>query len=162
MHQVPKSGDEYDKPKRKRGKAKSYFGGNITAKQKRAQERALEAIFAKVGATADWATLLVNYRAFVATSGKVREPIFDSAKTDQRLLAALGHGGEAGEVANTVKKLMFRVKVGPRPLPKDWREKLVLELGDDFWYFMLVLISFNISLDEVLYCNMDKLVKRGR
>lgn len=143
--------------------AKSYYGGEITERQKRAHEKKLEAILDAAEHAPELTQIMAHYRAFVSYSGKQREPfVTGSHKADQRFLAALGHGGEAGEVVNIVKKLMFRVKVGGRKLSAVDRRKLILELGDDFWYFMLNLIAFDISFEEVVMDNMRKLVNRGR
>jgi NTP pyrophosphatase (non-canonical NTP hydrolase) len=143
---------------------KSYFGGEITARQKKAHEKKLANILRGAEKfSLSTANVMDQYRAFVAFSGKQRKPYATgSEKIDQRFLSALGLAGEAGEVANLVKKIMFRSKAGARKLPKELRDKLLAELGDTFWYFMLVLIAFGIDFKEVPMGNMRKLVARGR
>jgi len=44
---------------------------------------------------------------------------------------ALGLAGEAGEVANKVKKLM---RDGVNNMPDNWRDDIASEIGDVLWY----------------------------
>lgn len=66
---------------------------------------------------------------------------------------ALGIAGEAGEVADYVKKV-----VGHRH-PLD-REKMAKELGDVLWYLAVLAERFGYSLDQVAQMNVDKLRRR--
>ena len=66
---------------------------------------------------------------------------------------ALGIAGEAGEVADYVKKV-----VGHRH-PLD-REKMAKELGDVLWYLTILAQRFGFSLEEVARLNVEKLRKR--
>lgn len=68
-------------------------------------------------------------------------------------LAALGLAGETGEVIDIIKKYRFHDK----PLDK---EHLTEELGDVFWYFVLLANAFKIPLDEIMDYNTAKLQKR--
>lgn len=67
--------------------------------------------------------------------------------------AALGLNGEAGEVADIIKKTVF----GGHPMD---REKLILELGDVMWYLAEAARGLNISLDEIMMKNIQKLEVR--
>lgn len=69
------------------------------------------------------------------------------------LLGGLGLAGEAGEVADLVKKVIFHGNAFDR-------DKLVKELGDVRWYFELVCEATGITMDEVERTNADKLRKR--
>ena len=73
------------------------------------------------------------------------------------LTAALGLTGEAGEFADHVKKLIFH---GKNDYYTDRREKMILELGDVMWYVMQGCRGLNISLEELIQCNVDKLSER--
>ena len=66
---------------------------------------------------------------------------------------ALGLAGEAGEVADYIKKGVYQGHV----LKPD---KLVEELGDVLWYVALVADAGGISLDDVARANIDKLWAR--
>ncbi len=66
---------------------------------------------------------------------------------------ALGLSGEAGEVANLVKKGVFH----QHGLNK---EKIKEELGDVLWYISALCTALDLSLEEVMEKNINKLLKR--
>jgi len=69
------------------------------------------------------------------------------------LNGALGLTGEAGEVADLIKKEIFhghKFKV----------EDLIKELGDVCWYLALTCHSIGVSLEYVMEQNIEKLKKR--
>jgi NTP pyrophosphatase (non-canonical NTP hydrolase) len=73
----------------------------------------------------------------------------------------LGLAGEAGEVANKVKKIM-RDHQGI--LTDEYREFLKGELGDVMWYIASIASEAGLSLDEIAIKNIEKLdsrLKRG-
>lgn len=70
---------------------------------------------------------------------------------------ALGLAGEAGEVANLVKKIQ-RDHNGS--LTPEMRSKLIDELGDVLWYIAAMCVELQISLDYVAGRNVEKLQKR--
>ena len=55
-----------------------------------------------------------------------------------------------------VKKMVFQGK----PWNHDNREHLVIELGDVMWYVMQACAALNVTLDEVIEGNVEKLKKR--
>jgi NTP pyrophosphatase (non-canonical NTP hydrolase) len=69
----------------------------------------------------------------------------------------LGLAGEAGEVANIVKKIQ-RDHGGV--LNDDVRAKLMDELGDVLWYISACADELEITLEEIAEYNVDKLAKR--
>lgn len=69
------------------------------------------------------------------------------------LIGALGLCGEAGEVADTIKKW----KAQGHALDPD---KVIEEIGDVLWYIALVATSLNYSLCEVATLNIEKLKLR--
>jgi len=69
----------------------------------------------------------------------------------------MGLAGEAGEVANQVKKV-FRDTNGK--LTPEAREQLIDELGDVLWYVAMVAYELNIPLHRVAGKNLLKLEKR--
>lgn len=77
-----------------------------------------------------------------------------AATTDARLANfALGLTGEAGEVADALKKHLFHGK----PLDS---EALLLELGDCAWYLATLAHELGFTLDEVFARNVQKLRAR--
>lgn len=76
----------------------------------------------------------------------------NSAK-DNLINAALGLTGEAGEVADLVKKYIYH----GHDLDID---KLVKELGDVLWYIAQACRSINVPMDTVAIKNIEKLLDR--
>ena len=79
----------------------------------------------------------------------------------QIALAYLGLGlaGEAGEVANLLKKL-YRDGDG-QPTPEQL-EALAAEFGDCLWYIAMLCEETGLWLNEVAHGNLDKLAERAR
>lgn len=75
---------------------------------------------------------------------------------DSVMNAVLGLAGEAGEVADVVKKAYFHTE-------KDLSfhiDKLRLELGDVMFYWLKIMDLFNLSVKEILDANREKLESR--
>ena len=66
---------------------------------------------------------------------------------------ALGLAGEAGEIANAIKKSVFH-QHGIN------KEKLAEELGDVLWYVSAICSKLDINLEDVMQQNIEKLKKR--
>ncbi len=73
------------------------------------------------------------------------------------LYPTLGLCGEAGEVAEKIKK-MIRDDGGV--LSDDRREALAKELGDVMWYVAQVATEANLDLDQIAEANLAKLLSR--
>lgn len=73
--------------------------------------------------------------------------------TDSVTMGIMGLCGEAGEVADLIKKSMFH----GHKLDLD---KLKLELGDVLWYIAALATSLGMSLDEIAVGNIAKLQLR--
>lgn len=69
----------------------------------------------------------------------------------------LGLAGEAGEVAEKVKKII-RDKDGV--VDEEAREALKKELGDVLWYVAQLSTEFGLQLDDVAEGNIEKLYSR--
>ena len=69
----------------------------------------------------------------------------------------LGLAGEAGEVANIVKKIQ-RDYGGT--ITDDTRAKLKDELGDVLWYISACADELGLTLTEIAEFNVEKLAKR--
>tara|TARA_R110002110_G_scaffold380450_1_gene591207 strand:+ start:88 stop:465 length:378 start_codon:yes stop_codon:yes gene_type:complete len=75
------------------------------------------------------------------------------------LYPALGLAGEAGEVANKVKKL---IRDGPDGRPDDWREQISSEIGDVLWYCAALATDLNLTLGMIAAQNEKKLSDRHK
>ena len=73
------------------------------------------------------------------------------------LYPALGLAGEAGEVANKVKKVM---RDGVENQPDNWKEQIASEIGDVLWYCAALATDLNVSLGMIASLNEKKLQDR--
>lgn len=69
----------------------------------------------------------------------------------------LGLAGEAGEVAEIIKRII-RDEEGL--IDERVKSELLKELGDVLWYLSQLATEFNISLDEIAAKNIEKLKDR--
>ena len=93
---------------------------------------------------------------FVALSERMVELDRKGANIERLLTAGVGINAEAGEFLEIVKKMIFQGK----PFNEDNREHLIIELGDVMWYVAQACIALEISFDEVIARNVQKLAKR--
>jgi NTP pyrophosphatase (non-canonical NTP hydrolase) len=93
---------------------------------------------------------------FVALADRLVTLDEKGANIERLLTAAVGINAEGGEFMEIVKKMVFQGKT--------WNEEtrihLIKELGDTLWYVAQACIALNVSFDEVVQTNMDKLMKR--
>lgn len=75
------------------------------------------------------------------------------------LYPALGMAGEAGEVANKVKKL---VRDGLDAQPEEWRTNIAKEIGDVLWYCAALARDLDVPLSVIAAQNKDKLLERKK
>ena len=67
-----------------------------------------------------------------------------------------GLAGEAGEVADMWKKIKFHWL----EYNQETREKLIKELGDICWYLFSVADVLDVSMEEIINKNIEKLKNR--
>ena len=92
----------------------------------------------------------------------------DFAFYDGITYATLGLCGEAGELANHIKKLIrdsgmpadHDVQIDDQYMTEDMRSSLVLEAGDILWYLANFCNDIGFSLSEVAEMNLEKLRRR--
>jgi len=76
--------------------------------------------------------------------------------TERLLTAAVGMSAEAGEFTEIIKKIVFQGK----PVNQENLFHLKRELGDIMWYVSQACIGLDISIEEVIQMNFEKLSTR--
>ncbi len=76
--------------------------------------------------------------------------------TERLLTAAVGMSAEAGEFTEIVKKIVFQGK----PVNEENLFHLKRELGDIMWYVSQACLGLDISIEEVIQMNFEKLSAR--
>ena len=76
--------------------------------------------------------------------------------TERLLTAAVGMSAEAGEFTEIIKKIVFQGK----PVNEENLFHLKRELGDIMWYVSQACIGLDISIEEVIQMNFEKLSAR--
>lgn len=78
-------------------------------------------------------------------------------KDNNFVYPTLGLAGEAGEVAEKIKKVL---RDGDGIVSDEKREEIKKELGDVLWYLANLSTELKISLDDVALKNIEKLQSR--
>ena len=94
-----------------------------------------------------------DYQCFIESVSSLDSK---GANIERLLTAAVGISAEGGEFMEIVKKMVFQGK----PWDEHNRKHLIIELGDVMWYVMQACMALDVSLDEVVEGNVDKLKKR--
>ena len=94
-----------------------------------------------------------DYQCFIESVSSLDSK---GANIERLLTAAVGISAEGGEFMEIVKKMVFQGK----PWDDHNRKHLVIELGDVMWYVMQACMALNITLDDVIAGNVEKLKKR--
>ena len=71
----------------------------------------------------------------------------------------LGLTGEAGEVANKVKKI---IRDGSDSKDEKLVSEIKAEIGDCLWYIAVLADDFNIKLSDIANTNIEKLANRQK
>lgn len=93
----------------------------------------------------------MSFRDYDREAARTRNT--DTPPQQRATNAALGLAGEAGEVADLIKKNVFHGR--PLDVPD-----LLAELGDVLWYLSWLADLHGSSLEEVASRNIDKLRRR--
>ena len=87
---------------------------------------------------------------------RIQELRGEGFETHRLLTAAVGMSAESGEFTEVVKKIIFQGK----PVNEENMFHLKRELGDIMWYVAQACMGLNISLDDIIEMNVDKLKSR--
>ncbi|AOV58680.1 MazG [Synechococcus phage S-CAM3] len=93
---------------------------------------------------------------FVDFADRIGELDRQGANIERLLTAGVGINAEGGEFLEIIKKMVFQGK----PWNEDNREHLIIELGDIMWYVAQATQALEVSFDEVIETNVNKLKKR--
>jgi NTP pyrophosphatase (non-canonical NTP hydrolase) len=91
--------------------------------------------------------------AFFDSLDKIEE---QGIAPERILTASIGMSSEAGEFSDIIKKIVFQGK----EVNEETIRHLKLELGDVMWYISQACMALNVSLEEVIRMNIEKLEKR--
>ena len=94
-----------------------------------------------------------DYKSFIESLSILD---FQGANPHRLTTAAVGISAEGGEFMEIVKKMVFQGK----PWNDDNREHLIIELGDIMWYVMQACAALDVSIEDVIAGNVEKLKKR--
>ena len=94
-----------------------------------------------------------DFKSFI---GSLTDLDGKGANINRLTTAAVGISAEGGEFMEIVKKMVFQGK----PWNADNREHLIIELGDVLWYVAQACMALEVSFDDVVAGNVEKLKKR--
>ena len=80
----------------------------------------------------------------------------EGVKLTHLLTFALGASGEIGETIEIIKKCMFQGK----PFDDDAKARILSEISDCHWYFAQFCIAMNVSFEDIMQINYEKLSAR--
>ncbi len=90
---------------------------------------------------------------------KSRETAIYPNKDNNFIYPTLGLSGEAGEIAEKIKKVLRDDK---GIIGKEKKEEIKKELGDVLWYISQLATELGLSLDEIALENINKLTSRKK
>ena len=93
---------------------------------------------------------------FVDFADRIGELDREGANIERLLTSGVGINAEGGEFLEIIKKMVFQGK----PWNEDNREHLIIELGDVMWYVAQACMALEVSFDDVIETNVNKLKKR--
>ena len=93
---------------------------------------------------------------FVDFADRIGELDRQGANIERLLTSGVGINAEGGEFLEIIKKMVFQGK----PWNEDNREHLIIELGDIMWYVAQATQALDITFDQVIEMNVNKLKKR--
>ena len=95
-------------------------------------------------------------QSYPSFASRVHDLAEDGVYTERLLTAAVGLCAESGEFTEIVKKMVFQGK----PANEDNFYHMKRELGDIMWYFMQACMALDVSPEEIIEMNVEKLKSR--
>tara|TARA_S200002703_G_scaffold160023_1_gene176154 strand:- start:10885 stop:11286 length:402 start_codon:yes stop_codon:yes gene_type:complete len=89
-------------------------------------------------------------------AARIYELAEDGVPTERLLTAAVGMSAESGEFTEIIKKIIFQGK----PVNEENLFHLKREMGDIMWYFMQACLALDVSPEEIIEMNVEKLMAR--
>ena len=93
---------------------------------------------------------------YTSFANRVYELAEDGVPTERLLTASVGLCAESGEFTEIVKKMVFQGK----PASEENFYHMKRELGDIMWYFMQACLALDVSPEEIIEMNVEKLKAR--
>ena len=87
---------------------------------------------------------------------RIKELDAEGIKLTHLLTFALGAMGELGETVDLIKKCVFQNK----KLDENLKQKIISETGDQIWYLAQMCIAMDVSFEELMQANYEKLSAR--
>lgn len=93
---------------------------------------------------------------FTALMARMTELESEGIKLTHLLTFALGASAEIGEAVEIIKKCLLQGK----PFDEKAKEHLILECSDCMWYFAQLCIAMDVSFEDIMQKNYEKLSAR--
>jgi len=93
---------------------------------------------------------------YTSFANRIYELAEDGVATERLLTASVGLCAESGEFTEIVKKMVFQGK----PPSEENFYHMKRELGDIMWYFMQACLALDVSPEEIVEMNVEKLKAR--
>ena len=90
---------------------------------------------------------------------KSRETVIYPNKDNNFVYPTLGLAGEAGEVANKIKKFL---RDNQGIVSEENKQEVKKELGDVLWYVAQLATELGLSLDGIAEANIEKIMLRKK
>ncbi len=95
-------------------------------------------------------------KSYTDFANRIFELAEDGVPTERLLTASVGLCAESGEFTEIVKKMVFQGK----PASEENFYHMKRELGDIMWYFMQACLALDVSPEEIIEMNVEKLKAR--
>lgn len=100
-----------------------------------------------------------KYQKHTQRTAQYKHGATRNVRTRDLVYPVLGLNGEAGEVAEKLKRLIREDK---QNISDDAREAIALELGDVLWYVAQSALRLRYKLSDIAQMNIDKLASRRK